>query len=45
VSVGIETQKKENTSPLLGGAMLFAGFGLMIGGKRFASLRKEGNPQ
>ena len=33
-SIGIETQHQETVSPILSGAMILAGAGLMIAGKR-----------
>jgi hypothetical protein len=34
ISIGVETQHSERLPPILGGAMILAGAGLMIAGKR-----------
>jgi hypothetical protein len=34
LSVGVETQRQERVSPIVSGAMILAGAGLMIAGKR-----------
>ena len=34
VSMGVETQHSEKLSPIVGGAMILAGAGMMIAGKR-----------
>jgi hypothetical protein len=34
ISIGVETQRSERVSPIVGGVMILAGAGMMIAGKR-----------